>query len=362
MLADLAICGRIVREPDGGRRPEAIQEIPVRISLEKKPAMLRKTVWAVAALTVLVGTLHIVARDRGRGGGRRAAVATPAKPPMANDAGEKKILERLDWMNKNQRRGNMNVPPADGRLLRMLTESIGAKHVVEIGRSAGYSGMWFCLALRATGGKLTTHEIDKNRAKLARENFKIGGVEKFVNLVEGDAHKEVAKINEPIDIIFLDADKEGHIDYLKKLVPKLRPGGLILAHNARSHGSSMKDHFDAVTTDAKFDTIFLHMQGSGIRVTLKKRPAKAGKQARARLEQSRANGPQATTFGRRFHVHHRRHHRRPGHLRDAHDRSVGHGRADRHNGDPASVGARHPRQRGTMMRRIWFQQQECRFS
>jgi len=40
-------------------------------------------------------------------------------------------------MNKNQRRGNMNVPPADGRLLRMLTESIGAKHVVEIGRSAG---------------------------------------------------------------------------------------------------------------------------------------------------------------------------------------------------------------------------------
>jgi len=270
VLADLAICGRIVREPDGGRRPEAIQEIPVRISLEKEPAMLRKTVWAVAALTVLVGMLHIVARDRGRGGGRRAAVATPAKPPMANDAGEKKILERLDWMNKNQR--------------------------------------------------------------------------------------------EPIDIIFLDADKEGHIDYLKKLVPKLRPGGLILAHNARSHGSSMKDHFDAVTTDAKFDTIFLHMQGSGIRVTLKKRPANAGKQARARHEQSRANGPQATTFGRRFHVHHRRHHRRPGHLRDAHDRSVGHGRADRHNGDPASVGARHPRQRGTMMRRIWFQQQECRFS
>jgi hypothetical protein len=63
----------------------------------------------------------------------------------------------LDDLDKNERKGMMNVPLEDGRLLRLLTESIGAKRVVEIGTSNGYSGIWFCLALRKTGGHLVTH-------------------------------------------------------------------------------------------------------------------------------------------------------------------------------------------------------------
>jgi len=79
--------------------------------------------------------------------------------PMARTEAEKKILSVLDQMDKNQRGGMMNVPAEDGRLLRLLTETVGAKHVVEIGTSNGYSGIWFCLALRKTGGRLTTHEL-----------------------------------------------------------------------------------------------------------------------------------------------------------------------------------------------------------
>ena len=67
-------------------------------------------------------------------------------------------------MNQNQRRGTMSVPQEDGRLLRLLAESIGAKQVVELGTSHGYSGIWFCLALRTTGGRLTTCEIDARMA------------------------------------------------------------------------------------------------------------------------------------------------------------------------------------------------------
>jgi len=125
----------------------------------------------------------------------------------------------------------MNVPVLDGRLLRLLTETIGAKHVVEVGTSNGYSGIWLGLALQKTGGKLATYEIDADRASLARENFKRAGVDEVITLVEGDAHENVKKIKEPIDLLFLDADKEGYVDYLNKLLPLVRPGGLIVGHN-----------------------------------------------------------------------------------------------------------------------------------
>jgi len=204
--------------------------------------------------------------------GRSSAPAAPVEnPPLAKDDREKQILDVLDDMDRNQRRGMMNVPTDDGRLLRLLTEAVGAKHVVEVGTSNGYSGIWFCLGLLKTGGKLTTHEIDARRASLARENFKRAGVADIVTLVEGDAHKEIPKLKDPIDVIFLDADKEGYMDYLEKLLPLVRPGGLILAHNVRSHGGGMKPYLEAITTNKDLETIFLHMHGAGVGATLKKR-------------------------------------------------------------------------------------------
>ena len=203
----------------------------------------------------------------GGGGG----VSTLVAKPQGKDEAEKKILAVLDDLDKNQRRGMMNVSTEDGRLLRMLAEMSGAKLVVEVGTSNGYSGIWISLALRKTGGKLITHEIDARRAGLARENFKRAGVTDIVTLVEGDAHKEVSNIKGPIDMIFLDADKEGYVDYLKKLMPKLRPGGLVVAHNTRSHGRSMEPYLKAVMEDANIETLFLNMHAVGLGVSMKKR-------------------------------------------------------------------------------------------
>ena len=203
--------------------------------------------------------------------GRTGASAIES-PPKAKTEAEKKILSVLDDMDRNDRRGMMNVPVEDGRLLRLLTETVGAKHVVEIGTSNGYSGIWFCLALRKTGGKLTTYEIDARRASLARENFKRAGVDKLVTLIEGDAHQEVTKLKESIDVVFIDADKEGYTDYLKKLLPLVPPGGLIVAHNINMRGgrSGISDYVKAVTTNSDLETIF-YGQGGGVSVTLKKR-------------------------------------------------------------------------------------------
>ncbi len=206
---------------------------------------------------------------RGPGMGPRGGQGVQSQPPLAKDQTEKTILAVLDEMDRTQRGGNMNVPAEDGRLLRILAESIGAKHIVEIGTSNGYSGIWQCLALKSTGGKLTTFEIDARRAAMARENFKKAGVEELVTLIEGDAHEKVAQVEGPIDIVFLDADKEGYLDYLNKLLPKVRPGGLIIGHNINP-GQSDPEFIKAITTNPDLETLILNHTG-GISVTLKKR-------------------------------------------------------------------------------------------
>jgi len=189
----------------------------------------------------------------------------PFNPPVARTEAEKKILAVMDHMMKlNQT--YLSVPPQDGEALRLLTEATDAKNVIEIGTSTGYSGLWFCSALQKTGGHLTTFEIDHERASMARGHFQDAGVENLVTLVEGDAHEQVAKLKIRIDVAFIDADKPGYVDYLNKVLPLMRPGGLILAHNV----DMVPDYVKAVTANPDLETIFF-MQGRGLAVTLRKR-------------------------------------------------------------------------------------------
>lgn len=188
----------------------------------------------------------------------------PHSPRTDQDA-DKKILAVLDKMVKSHQT-YLSVPEEDGKALRILAESTGARNVVEIGTSTGYSGLWLCLALQATGGHLTTFEIDHDRAIQARDHFKEAGVEEMVTVIEGDAHLEITKLNGPIDFAFIDADKGGYVDYLHKLLPHIRPRGLLLAHNV----DMVPDYIKAVTTNPDLETI-LYREGAGLSVTLKKR-------------------------------------------------------------------------------------------
>ena len=190
--------------------------------------------------------------------------------PLPQGDGEKKILGVLAAMAGDFSPDAANVPPQDGRILRLLAETIGARHVVELGTSTGYSGVWFCLALRHLKGKLTTFEIDAGRAARARANFQRAGVSALVTLVEGDAHEKVKALKDPIDLLFLDADKPGYLDYLNKLLPLVRPGGLVIAHNMNQHQADPR-YVKAITTRPELETVFLNMERSGIAVTLKKR-------------------------------------------------------------------------------------------
>jgi caffeoyl-CoA O-methyltransferase len=209
----------------------------------------------------------------GRGGAGRGAGAIEAnsdlsKPLLPKDDGERQILAALEQARGGERYANVST--ADGRLLRQLAESLGARRIVELGTSTGESGLWFSMALRKTGGKLYTHDIDPGRIAVARGNFKKAGVEDLIVITEGDAHETAPRNKDPIDILFIDAEKEGYDAYLKELLPYVRPGGLIVAHNMRRPAPNQR-YVEAITTSPDLDTSFVLMDGAGIGITLKKR-------------------------------------------------------------------------------------------
>ena len=212
---------------------------------------------------VLLAIAFVIAAQR-RGSGTMEPESGP-HPPIAKTESEKRIMATISEAVKAGKT-YANVPAADGRLLRLLTEAVNAKQVVEIGTSTGISGMWFTIALEKTGGRLTTFEFDAGRAATARDHFKKAGVERLVTLVEGDAHQNITKLKDPVDVVFIDAEKDGYVDYLNKMLPLVRPGGLILAHNV----NMVADYVKAVTANPDLETTF-YMEGNQLSVTLKKR-------------------------------------------------------------------------------------------
>lgn len=206
-----------------------------------------------------------------RGGATSSTTEGPSTfeaAPCPKDEAEQKLLALLEEIPRKQG-WKLNVPATDGRMLRLLAEAIGAKTVVEIGTSNGISGIWMGLALRKTGGTLITHELDPKMAAIARENFAQAGLADRVTIVEGNAHQTVSQLKGPIDMVFIDADKSGYLDYLQKLLPLIRPGGLILAHNMVPRMAD-PEFVKAITTNGELETLF-YTAGGGLAITIKKR-------------------------------------------------------------------------------------------
>ena len=176
------------------------------------------------------------------------------RPVERNAAQLKRLLDQMEAQ------GNRfwSVPRKDGEFLQFLIKATRTKSILELGTSHGYSAIWMGLGLEETGGRLTTIEIDKTRYELARKNVMEAGLSQRVTCMLGDAHQEVMKLEGPFDFVFLDADKEGQVDYFNKLYPKkLAPGGILAAHNAIQQASSMKDYLERVRRNPDFDTVLV---------------------------------------------------------------------------------------------------------
>jgi caffeoyl-CoA O-methyltransferase len=140
------------------------------------------------------------------------------------------LLDQLSTYGREHRM--LNVPPEHGKFLWSMAGATNAQRVLEIGTSDGYSTIWIARAVSETSGKIITLEIDEERHKEAVENFKKAGFDKIIDARLGDALKEIPKLEGQFDFIFIDAWKPDYIKYYQMVMPKLKPGGLMLAHNA----------------------------------------------------------------------------------------------------------------------------------
>ena len=163
-----------------------------------------------------------------------------------------------------------NLTPAEGQHLHDLAVKLSAKRVLEIGTSGGYSALWLAMAVRKTNGKLITVEIHEARHAAAREHFNRTGLAPFIDPRLADAVTEVPALAGPFDLVFLDAAKNDYLFYLEQLLPKLRPGGIIAAHNVKSRAADLAAYLDRIRTDPALRTEFFPASPQGLAITYKK--------------------------------------------------------------------------------------------
>jgi predicted O-methyltransferase YrrM len=163
------------------------------------------------------------------------------------------------------------VSEADGRFLRVMVASSGARHALEIGGASGYSAIWIGLGLRETGGRLTTIEVDAGRARTAEQNIRRAGLADVVTVVSGDAFKEIPRIKDDFDFVFLDAWKRDYKRFFDLTFPRLRSGGLLLAHNVVNKETEMRDFLVAIQNHPALLTTIVSPGQEGISVSYKLR-------------------------------------------------------------------------------------------
>ena len=180
---------------------------------------------------------------------------------------QQRVLARIKTIDTDQ----LSVSEEDGRFLRVMVASNGSKEALEIGGAYGYSAIWIGLGLRETGGRLTSIEFDPARAKAAADNIRSAGLADIVSVVQGDAFAQIPKLAGDFDFVFLDAWKRDYKRFFDLVFPRLRAGGLFLAHNVVNKQSEMRDFLDAIRRDPRLFTSIVTPSGEGMSVSLKVR-------------------------------------------------------------------------------------------
>jgi predicted O-methyltransferase YrrM len=167
--------------------------------------------------------------------------------------------------------GQLAVSEEDGRLLRVMAATSRAKRALEIGSASGYSAIWIGLGLRDSGGRLVTIEYDPARAREAADNVRRAGLADIVQVIQGDAFREIPKLGGTFDLVFLDAWKKDYKRFLDLLLPRLDAGGVFLAHNVVNKGNEMPDFLAAIETNPALLTAIVTPSGEGISISVKRR-------------------------------------------------------------------------------------------
>jgi caffeoyl-CoA O-methyltransferase len=158
---------------------------------------------------------------------------------------EDEKLKRIRTQTVERGLPDINISPEEGRFLQFLVASTKSQLVLEIGTLGGYSGTWIAHGL-PEGGQLITLEKEPRHAEVAREHFRLAGVDDKVELLEGDAKELLQDLEShySFDLVFIDAEKEDYPFYLDWSLQHLGSGGIIAAHNAFRHGAILDEAED----------------------------------------------------------------------------------------------------------------------
>jgi caffeoyl-CoA O-methyltransferase len=168
-------------------------------------------------------------------------------------------------------KGQLAVSEEDGRFLRVLIATRGAKSIVEIGAASGYSGIWLGLGARESGGKVVSIEYDAQRAKEAAQNIARAGLADVVRVVQGDAFKEIPKLQGTFDFVFLDAWKPDYQKFFDLVFPRMTPGAVFTAHNVVNKKGDMEPFLKTIQTHPQLFTSIVSPSGEGMSVSVKLR-------------------------------------------------------------------------------------------
>lgn len=162
------------------------------------------------------------------------------------------LQEILDYTMQHHQAAHMISGHVQGQFLSMISRVARPSRILEIGTFTGFSAL--CLAEGLTeNGLLYTLELRDNDADTAEGYFDRSTYAGKIKLLRGNAAEIIPTLREDWDLVFIDADKTGYINYYEQVLPQVKPGGLILADNVLFHGEVLKDKLtgkNAIAIDA----------------------------------------------------------------------------------------------------------------
>jgi caffeoyl-CoA O-methyltransferase len=118
----------------------------------------------------------------------------------------------------------------EGRFLEMLVFLARPRLVLELGTFSGYSALSMAPAL-PEGGRIVTCELEGKHADFAERHIAAAGLGDRIEVRRGPASETISSLDGPFDLVFIDADKTGYLEYYEAVLPKLAPNGLIVVDN-----------------------------------------------------------------------------------------------------------------------------------
>lgn len=146
----------------------------------------------------------------------------------------------------------MQVGRIEGQFLKLLVRLTGARRVLEIGMFTGYSALMMAEAL-PEDGRLITCDVNPKAEAVARRYFAESRHGHKIEIRMGPALETIARLDGPLDLVFIDADKTNYVNYYEACLPLVRPGGLIVADNVLWSGRVIHPEDDDTRAIVAFD-------------------------------------------------------------------------------------------------------------